>query len=441
LTAGIHEEVIRGLKFEPDAEFGQKRTFFKRLNLSADFLIYWLICGAFLAMPLGTSPPLICGGLAALVWIVSGKPVIRWRAYVGQSWFWPVAVLILLPWIGLLYSPDPSGFGQDFAGKTYYWLYGFVVAAIPFDRFSSERLIHAYLLGLAVNALVAILQLVGIFPIMNPLAYGLGLGYSTMASYLVLGILMASFYFRETESPKKRILYSLLLGGYFFHLIILGGRAWFFTLLLVSPLVLRNLLGRFKILKMSLAYVAIFGIVLLSPIVRDQISRTIDQIKHHLSMNPDLAWGKEYDETENRLYMWRGAIQIFIEHPLFGVGTGGFPIVLHEKGDPDWPYAAHPHSNFLYMAVSFGLIGILALIWFFWEVFKNAWGERYTPLGFFVGSTALVIFINGLFTTEIVDGASAFLLSVATGLQNGLPKFSGAVTPHLSKAKPKKYTP
>jgi O-antigen ligase len=226
------------------------------------------------------------------------------------------------------------------------------------------------------------------------------------------------------------------MGGYFFHLIILGGRAWFFTLFMVSPLVLRNLFGKFKILKMSLAYVAIFGIALLSPIVREQISRTVDQIKYHLNTNPNLAWGKGYNDKENRLYIWRGAIQIFIENPIIGVGTGGFPVVLHEKGDPDWPFAVHPHSNFLYMAVSFGFIGICALTWFFWEMFKNAWEERHTPLGFFVGSTALVIFINGLFTTEIVDAASAFLLAVSVGLQNGFPKFSGAVTPYVSEPQP-----
>jgi len=44
------------------------------------------------------------------------------------------------------------------------------------------------------------------------------------------------------------------------------------------------------------------------------------------------------------------------------------------------------------MAVSFGLIGVFAILWFFWEIIKNAWSERDTPLGFFILSTALVIF-------------------------------------------------
>ena len=393
-------------------------------SLSTDFLIYWLVCAAFLSVPLGTSPPVICGGLAALVWIFSGKPIKLRRAYIGKSWFWPVLVLIFLSWIGLLYTPDPAGFGIKFAKKTHYWLYAFVVASIPFSRFSSERLIKAFLLGMAINALVALLQLIGIFPILNKLASGLGLGYGAMAVNLPLGILMASLYFRDTNDKRKRILYGLLMGVYFFHLIILGGRAWFFTLSVVSPLIIRNLFGRFKILKMSLAYVAILGIMLLSPTVRDQLSRSIDQIKYHLNTDSDMAWGKEYSDQEHRLYMWRGAIQIFLEKPIIGAGTGGYPVVLQERGNPDWPQAAHPHNNFLYMAVSFGIVGILALIWFFWEMIRNAWEERHSPLGFFVLSTALVMLITGLFNTVIIDASTAFLLALATGLQNGFPKFA-----------------
>ena len=175
---------------------------------------------------------------------------------------------------------------------------------------------------------------------------------------------------------------------------------------------------------MVLVYEVLVVIMLLSPVVWDRIFWSMDQIKYHLNADSKLGWGKEYNEQEDRLYMWRGAIQIFIENPIMGVGTGGFPVVFQERGDPDWPHVAHPHNNFLYMAVSFGVVGILALIWFFWEIFRNAWEERHTPLGYFVFSTALVIFITGLVNTEIVDAATAFLLALATGLQNGFPKFA-----------------
>ena len=395
-----------------------------KIDLSAEQLIYYFACGAFLCMPLGTSPPVIFGGLATLVWIFSGKPIKLRHAYIGQSWFWPVLPLIALSWVGLLYTPDAMGLGIGFAKKTHYWLYGITVAAIPFRTFSAERLIQAFLLGLAINTLVAIMQLIGIFPMMNEIAYGLGLGYSTMSAYLVLGILMGSYYFRETNEKRMRVFLALLMAGYFFHLIILMGRVGFLTLFLLSPLIVNNLFKKFSIFRISFVCMVLLGIMFLSPIVRDRVSLSINQLKYHLKADPDSAWGREYTDQQDRFYMWYGAIQIFMENPLFGVGTGGYQTVLKGRGKLEWPPMAHPHNSFLYMAVSFGVIGLLALLWFFSEMIRNAWEERCTPLGFFVLSTALVILVSGLVTTQIVDAATAFLLAVATGLQNGLQKFA-----------------
>ena len=330
---------------------------------------------------------------------------------------------------------------MPFATKTYYWVFGFVVAAIPFVRFSPERLIQAFCIGLAANAVIAILQFAGIFPIMNPVAYGLDLGSSTMAAFLNLGILIVSRYFRDTNDKGKRTFYALFMGVFFFHLIIMRGRTGIFTFFVVSPLILRNLFGRIKILRMVLIYEVLIGIMLLSPIVWDRIYWSMDQLKHHLSLDPKSAWGKTWDVQENRLFLWRGAIRIFSEHPIVGVGTGGYPVVMHQNGNPDWPFPAHPHNNFLYVAVSFGLVGIFALTWFFGEMFKNGWEERQTHSGYFIFSTALVIFISGIFNTQIIDSSTAFLLSVAVGLQNGLPRFSGAVTPHVPEAQTIKDTP
>ena len=49
------------------------------------------------------------------------------------------------------------------------------------------------------------------------------------------------------------------------------------------------------------------------------------------------------------------------------------------------------------MAVSFGIVGVAVLFWLFIEIIKNAWKNRETPLGYFLLSTSLVIFISGVF--------------------------------------------
>jgi len=236
-------------------------------------------------------------------------------------------------------------------------------------------------------------------------------------------MLVASYYFKVSTKKGARIFFFLLMAGYLFHLVILLGRVGYFTLAILSPLIVRNLFKEFNVFKIFMVYILLLGITFLSPIVRERVSLSIDELKHHLTADPGSAWGKKYTKHQDRFYMWYGAVNIFLENPLFGVGTGGYATALKERGKPEWPFIAHPHNNFLHMAASYGVIGIFALLWFFWEIIKNAWGERHTPLGYFILSTALVIFVSGLVDTHILDSGPAFLLAVATGLQNGLEKY------------------
>ena len=244
-----------------------------------------------------------------------------------------------------------------------------------------------------------------------------------MSTYLVLGILMVSYYFRGAQDKRHRLLPAGLMVFYFFHLIILEGRVGFLTFFVLCPLIVRNLLARPGILKISAICVLLLGAMFISPVVRDRVSLSMDELKHHMSADPGSAWGREYSEKQDRFYMWYGAIQIFLDNPVLGIGTGGYQTVMKQRGKPDWPVHAHPHNSFLYMAVSFGMIGVLLLLWFFWEIIKNSWKERDTESGFFVLSVSLVIFVSGFVDTQIADSGTAFLLALATGLQNGFSKF------------------
>ena len=403
-------------------------AWYKSTKISPDDLLFYLFLGVFFSMPIGTSPPIIFGVLAAAVWIFSGKALTTVDTCLRRSWFWPVVLLICLPWIGLFYTPDLNGLGIKFAKKTHYWVYCMAVASLSLAIHSPHKLIKAFLFGLAFNSLVAILQCAGLISAIDMNGskqyLGFGLGYSTQSVFLIVGMLTASYYFRVSTENKTRIFFILLMAEYVFHLVILLGRVGFFTFAILSPLIARNLFKEFDVFKISLVYVLLLGMTFLSPVVRQRVSFSIDQLEHHLAGDPDRAWGKEYTEHQDRFYMWYGAVDIFLENPLFGVGTGGYATVLKKRGKPEWPFIAHPHNNFLHMAVSYGVIGLFALCWFFWVIIRNAWGERQTPLGYFILSTALVILVSGLVDTHILDSGPAFLLAVATGLQNGLSKYA-----------------
>lgn len=389
-----------------------------------DLIFTGFICALF-TLPFGTSPPIIFASLAVVIWLFSGKFITLRKYYIGERWFWPIIALVLLPWIGLIYSPDPSGLGMKFAEKTHYWIYCMALASICYRQRSLQYLIHAFLAGLAINALIGLIQFMGFLPSVDGWYLGLSSGYSALSIFLVTGIIMTSFYFRKRRKPAHFALLGLLMALLFFHLIILEGRGGYLTFIVLSPMIIRNLFQGVGWVKVSVTIIVLLSLMGLSPVVRNRVAQSVSQLQYHMSAPSGSAWGAKYTEHQDRFYMWNGALKIFLSHPLWGIGTGGYQTEMKRVGDPDAPLIAHPHNNILYMAVSFGIIGIIVLFWFFWEMLSNAWKERRTLLGYFILSVALVIFISGFVNTQILDANTAFFLALSAGLQQGLQRFSG----------------
>jgi O-antigen ligase len=396
--------------------------FVKRAELRPECLVFYCFAGVFLSMPMGTSVPIMLGALGAFICVISGM-AFQVKPFLKQSWSWPVLTFIILPWLGLLYADVPAGSGIEYAAKTYYWLFCLALASVSINNRQLRWLIIAFLLGVAINSCAGILQFAGVMAPKEKWFSGLIRGYGTVTVYLVLGILVSAFYFREIEEPRKRAAIAGLMLLYFLHLIILEGRTGYLTFILVSPLIMKTLFRNLRIWKCALLFVLVVGAMFSSPIVKKRVVLTISQLKYHMTAEPDKAWGREYTRQQDRFYMWSGATQIFFEHPIVGVGTGGYPVVLKKARAPGDPLIAHPHNNLLYMAVSYGIFGILAFVWLFGEMIRNAWNLRKEIRGHFILCTAIVIFISGLFNTTILDAGTLLLLSLAAGLQGGLPRF------------------
>ena len=392
---------------------------FKNNKKSADVLLFYAFVCTLFALPFGTAPQNIFGALSVLIWIVSGRTK-NIRIFYRNSWFWPVLVFMVIPWIGLTYTTDHTGLGLDYARKSHYWLYCLAAASISFHDFPVERLIYAFFAGLALNAFVAVLQIVGIVPSMGYGPYhGFGDTYSTLSAFLVIGILTASFFYRRTRENNSRFLFLFLVLFYFFHLVSLEGRNGYVTFIILSPLVAWNFFKKINILKLSFFVLLFAGLMYMSPVVRKQIDFSLFQVKSIVNGDPETASGIKHSNEEERTYITRGAVDVFLEHPVLGVGTGGFRTFMEKRG---WP-VDHPHNNILYMAVSFGLVGVAVLFWLFIEIIKNAWKNRKTPLGYFLLSTSLVIFISGVFNSQILDTGTLFIFALSAGFQQGFPAF------------------
>ncbi len=385
-------------------------------------LIYVVLFAAFFVMPLGTGLFTITEGAMVAAWVFSGWCWTRRLDYLQAAWLGPVLFVLVLKGVGLTYTPDFEGMGLDFAKKAHYWLVPFALSSLRFSKRGGDLLLYAFLAGLFVNASVAFLQLARIVPVFTDISrfgylgfYG---GYNTLAVLLILGMLTTSFFYRESADVIKKTLFGSLTAIFFLHLIILDSRGGYLVFVVICPLIIYNMLPRPSIRLTALICGLLIGAMLLSPVVRQRAWKAVEDIQAHMAAEESVRWGKSYSKDLDRIYMWRWAVDLFLERPILGVGTGGYYESMISAGADKG--AAHPHNNLLHMAVSFGVLGIAGFIWLFLVLFRTGWRYRRTPVGFFTLSSTLLIFTGGMTETHILDAGGAFLLGVTTGLQTHL---------------------
>lgn len=393
-------------------------------KINTDNLLWVGYSGMFFFIPIATSPAAICGIFVLAVWIFSGKFLgdiknMGLRADIKI----PVLMLIILPWVGLIYTPVPSE-GLNVALKTHDWLYTIALLSLLQSRTAAENhgaktqhdtIIKMFLLGLVVNSAVAILQFLGLIPLKRGLPIGLLGGDSAHIPFSLLlttGILVASFYFLKAQAMKARITYAFLMMLFFAVMSFIGARSGYLALIILSPLIVYNIVGRRHIFKIAAGSIIIIALLFASPVVQSRVSKIKEDLLHYKQGNVNTSIGL-------RFHMWEIAFAEIKKSPLIGTGTAGF-IKSWEiyKKDPSLPFFIHgnPHSSFLYMTVSFGVLGLIPFCWLLFIMLKKGWKGRDSSLGFAVFAFTMVFIIGSLVDTPLLSIAAAKAFSLFAGI-------------------------
>ena len=209
------------------------------------------------------------------------------------------------------------------------------------------------------------------------------------ARYLVLAIVANLILQYLNTEVRKRFIYMgsllALLGG----LGITLSRSGLLTLVVV--LILMILLIPRKQILQPIGFLGLIGvgIVALSPKIWQRVQSFREGVGALDAM---------------REYLMKAAWAMFKDHPLIGVGLGGFQkmfltqyISLKTK-IPDVEGATLSHTTLLTIAAELGLIGLAALSWFWLTLVRVLWRlrkvdpERYIPaVGYFLWITTVFI--------------------------------------------------
>ena len=73
-----------------------------------------------------------------------------------------------------------------------------------------------------------------------------------------------------------------------------------------------------------------------------------------------------------RIDMWRFALNQSIEHLWLGTGSATYPMLAAQHfGHCTW-VCEHPHNQYLFLSMEFGLLGLFAFVWLLWRIFLIA---------------------------------------------------------------------
>lgn len=400
-------------------------AYIKKINI--DSILWAGYAGMFFFLPVGTSPLVICGIFVIGMWMVSGKFPGDIKVWSTSDMKIPLLLLILLPWIGLLYTPVPRE-GLGVASKTHYWLFSLALMPLIQSRVKAagqsnegqpDLLIRLFLLGLVLNSAVSIAQFLGLLPLKRGLPVGLlggGAAHIPFSLLLTTGILVSSFYFLKARSWKVRLAYAFIMLQFFATMSFVGARSGYLALIVLSPFIVCNIVGLRHPFKILAGSIIIISLLSASPVVQSRVSQIKEDLVQYKRGNVNTSIGL-------RLHMWEIALSEIKKNPLIGKGTAGFIESWEKYGkDPSLPFFIHgnPHNSFLYMMVSFGIPGLISFCWLLFLMLRKGWKGRDSSIGFAVFAFTAVFITGSLVDTPLLSLPAAQAFSLFAGMAGAI---------------------
>jgi O-antigen ligase len=113
-----------------------------------------------------------------------------------------------------------------------------------------------------------------------------------------------------------------------------------------------------------------------------------------------------------RLEWYANSLAIVREHPLTGTGTGSFPATYARAvSGRNMVETENPHNEYLLIAVQLGLLGVVALVALFWQLWRYA-GRLENPANRDLARGLAITYVIGcLFNSLLVDHTEGLLFA------------------------------
>jgi O-antigen ligase len=246
------------------------------------------------------------------------------------------------------------------------------LAAAVFDDEESKRLAcKVFVVTCVVGALASFATLWGRFSILHSEPgipfhnYAVqGLAFSLAAIICVAALVRQDLFANDRLLGDRRIMVAALILLLADVALILSGRSSYVALIVMMVAVVIFLVrGSWRAKALAGAGVLICVALLLgsSAHVRDRIGQALREIE-------TVDQAAEATSSGYRVIFWRNSVRMIHDHPILGVGTGGFldGYMPYVQGVPGWKGGGtgDPHNQFLKILGEQGLVGFATFLFF-----------------------------------------------------------------------------
>lgn len=378
-------------------------------------LLISLYCLTFFALSIGTGPTSIMSVLLVVTWGLSGAWSKGWNWWWGQRhWLLPVLLLMLLPWISLVWTINPEPGLYPYLHRSHFWLLSFVTACLVFIKIKPEYLAFSFIAGVEMLTVVFLCVVFEVINVDKLTTYFMWKGYITYSLLLVVATAFLTFVFRQIKNNKYRYFFAAVMLMNLVALAFVKGRSGYLAFAALAPFMLVNLLGRQRWWVYLLAGLGVVGSLALSPTVQERITLVLNEVQTYR-----IAERSDGTSIGNRLFLWQGGVRIFREYPLLGAGIDGYQFEMRRMYPDEQSCQPNPHNFYLYLAASYGLVGLILYGWFLLVMFQRAWLNRNNYQGFMLLTTLLVISVASMTETTPLQPQTGILLALMAGLPMG----------------------
>jgi O-antigen ligase len=247
---------------------------------------------------------------------------------------------------------------------------------------------------------------------LNPVTFKLSITHNIL---MAIAAFMFAQMARHASATGIRILWGILsMLAVFNVLFMVQGRTGY---LILSLLLVYFFFDIWKWKGLALA--AMFGTLLFAGayLGSDTFHSRITKAANEFSQwHPDQT-AAVGDSVGLRMEWYKNSLEIIRDHPVFGVGTGGFPKAYAEKvKGTDMLVPANPHNEYLLIATQIGLPGLTLLLYLFYRQWRLA---KMLPSALersLAHALLLAIMSGCLFNSLLLDHTEGLLYGWMSGL-------------------------